>query len=74
VVARARARLEALEREHVAAHPAPPQLDLFQPPPGPDPVHEALEALDPDGMTPRQALEALYRLKSLEKGDGGIKS
>ncbi|MBD1546560.1 DNA mismatch repair protein MutS [Roseibium aggregatum] len=33
----------------------------------PDPLTEALEDLDPDDMTPREALEALYRLKSLQK-------
>ncbi|WP_394815335.1 DNA mismatch repair protein MutS, partial [Atlantibacter hermannii] len=26
---------------------------------------EALEALDPDSLTPRQALEWIYRLKNL---------
>ena len=28
-------------------------------------VKEALENLDPDSLTPRQALEWIYRLKSL---------
>jgi DNA mismatch repair protein MutS len=32
----------------------------------PDPVIDALEEIDPDDMTPREALEALYRLKSLK--------
>lgn len=32
---------------------------------GLDEVREALKALDPDEMTPREALEALYRLKRL---------
>jgi DNA mismatch repair protein MutS len=31
----------------------------------PDPVAVALEAINPDDMTPREALEALYRLKTL---------
>jgi len=31
----------------------------------PDPVSEALEEINPDDMTPREALEALYRLKGL---------
>jgi DNA mismatch repair protein MutS len=30
-----------------------------------DPLREALDALDPDALTPREALEALYRLKGL---------
>ena len=29
-----------------------------------DPLREALDALDPDAMTPRDALDALYRLKA----------
>ena len=29
------------------------------------PVEEALQALDPDGMSPREAMDALYRLKGL---------
>jgi len=37
-----------------------------EPPPAPkqDTLREALAALDPDQMTPREALDALYRLKS----------
>ena len=31
----------------------------------PDPVRAALAEVDPDGMSPRDALEALYRLKGL---------
>ena len=30
---------------------------------GPDPLRAALDALDPDSLTPREALDALYRLK-----------
>lgn len=33
--------------------------------PAPSPALEALAALDPDALTPREALEALYRLKGL---------
>ena len=33
--------------------------------PGPDPLAEALDSIDPDALSPREALEALYRLKSL---------
>jgi DNA mismatch repair protein MutS len=32
---------------------------------GPDPVHAALARVDPDALAPREALEILYRLKSL---------
>ncbi|QXX06575.1 DNA mismatch repair protein MutS [Vibrio neptunius] len=38
------------------------QLSLI---PEPSEVEEALSAIDPDDLTPRQALEALYRLKKL---------
>lgn len=41
-----------------------PQVDLFSAPAEPHPAVEALEALDIDGLSPRQALEALYELKS----------
>jgi len=34
-------------------------------PQGTDPVHEALDAVRPDEMTPREAIEALYQLKKL---------
>ena len=53
------------------------QIDLFSAPAlaepapddtGPSPVEEALQALDPDGLSPREALEALYRLKALGEG------
>lgn len=32
-----------------------------------DAVSDALDAIDPDGLTPREALEALYRLKALRR-------
>ena len=35
-----------------------------------DPLAEALAALDPDALTPREALDALYRLKALHEGQG----
>jgi DNA mismatch repair protein MutS len=34
----------------------------------PDPLAEALAAIDPDSMTPKDALEALYALKRLARG------
>jgi len=70
VVARAKQVLERLERE--AGAPAHLEdLPLFaavaEPEArfGPSPVEEALRALDPDGMSPREAMDALYRLKGL---------
>jgi DNA mismatch repair protein MutS len=43
---------------------ASPQLGLFAPA-QPSAVERALEEIDPDALTPREALDALYRLKSL---------
>jgi DNA mismatch repair protein MutS len=70
VLADARRTLAELEGDmHGAARqparPDPsPQLALFAPP-APAAVETALRDLDPDALTPREALEALYRLKSL---------
>jgi DNA mismatch repair protein MutS len=36
-------------------------------PAGPSPVERALDALDPDDMSPRAALDAVYRLKALRQ-------
>ena len=35
--------------------------------PAPDPLRAEMEALDVDAMTPREALDALYRLKALAR-------
>lgn len=66
VVAAARRKLAQLEQQSVAGGP---QADLFvaaapaaEVPP---PALEALLDIDPDTLTPRQALEALYQLKQL---------
>ena len=76
VIDRAREVLEALEtsdRESGRADTLIEDLPLFAAgrgsahPPTPAPrsaVEERLEALDPDAMTPRDALEALYALKA----------
>ena len=69
VIAQARTYLQALERNHAQAEAVAspsastsPQLGLFAPP-LPSVVEETLRALDPDTMSPKQALEILYRLK-----------
>jgi len=36
---------------------------------GPSPVEEALAALEPDQLTPKQALEEIYRLRRLARGE-----
>jgi DNA mismatch repair protein MutS len=65
VVDDARRYLAELEqRDHVARPDAPQQeLDLASAP-APSPVLDALAAADPDGMTPREALDLLFRLKA----------
>jgi DNA mismatch repair protein MutS len=72
VIKRARAYLQALEALR-DSHEEGPQgrLPLSLEPAEPaaaDPLREAVEELDPDSMTPREALEALYRLKDLDRG------
>jgi DNA mismatch repair protein MutS len=71
VIQRARRYLLRLENEsaaHRSTH-APQQELALGPPPQPDAIHELLDALDPDTLTPKQALEALYALKG-QKGTG----
>ena len=79
VVRRAGAILAALEREHSLTAPAalplfaaaaPPEPESMpepepEPEPEPDPLRAALAALDPDRLTPREALESLYQLRAL---------
>jgi len=68
LVRQARATLEALEARSNAADD---QFDLFAAPPAPPPLPEpsellqALAKVDPDTLSPREALEALYQLKRL---------
>ena len=71
VVAQARRTLAELEAR--GSHPTPPldppaldapqQMGLFAA--SRSALAEAIESLDPDELTPRQALEALYRLRQL---------
>ena len=72
VIDAAREHLARLEAERERHAPQQPQLPLFAPPPDPtDPLREALEGIDPDDLTPRQALEQLYRLKDLARKPRG---
>ena len=67
VVQRARNYLATLET-HQAALAESPQAQLPLGPaeaPRVDPLREAVDELEPDAMTPREALEALYALKDL---------
>ena len=79
VIEQAREKLRELEQQSIAASPLPPvsttiavdavaasdtrpaQHDLFASPS--HPVIEKLQTLDPDALTPRQALDWLYELK-----------
>jgi DNA mismatch repair protein MutS len=69
-IVRARGYLAELERARDAHTGAGPQqeLPLFAPAREPHPAVVRLEALDPDALSPREALAELYRLRSLLKG------
>ncbi len=72
VLQHARATLEALEASRQAGDP---QVDLFAVPraapepatAAPSALRTALAALDPDILSPREALAALYELKALQE-------
>jgi DNA mismatch repair protein MutS len=66
VIARARSYLAELER-HTREHRQPrPQAELdLRPAPVADPLRDALAHMDPDRMSPREALDALYQLRKL---------
>jgi DNA mismatch repair protein MutS len=77
VVARARSVLAKLEAGRDATGGIAAGLDdlpLFaataEPDSGPDPLTAALDAIDPDALTPREALDHLYRLKRLAAEQG----
>ena len=75
VITRARAVLALLEENRAAADLAPAldELPLFTPQsiaaPEADKLREALAALDPDRLSPREALDWLYRLRALMSPD-----
>jgi len=74
VVAAAAAKLQELERTPVeaddstqpAATTGHPQLGLFAPPDD-APLHDFLDAVQPDEVTPRQALALLYELVEMAR-------
>ena len=70
VVRQAKKYLEALENASLARDG---QADLFagagrapEPPPPADALRDALQSVQPDALSPREALELLYRLKQLD--------
>ena len=60
----ARARIDDLPLFAALAPPPPPEA------PPEDPLGSLLDAIDPDALTPREALDALYRLKRERLGKG----
>jgi DNA mismatch repair protein MutS len=69
LVRQARTALEALEAQQKANDA---QIDLFAAPAAPaeieaSAVDKALAAINPDMLSPKEALDALYRLKSLQE-------
>ena len=68
LVRQARATLEALEAQRIQGQA---QIDLFAAPPpvietAPSALEQAVAVLNPDMLAPREALDALYRLKALQ--------
>jgi DNA mismatch repair protein MutS len=66
VISAARRYLRELERRSAEAHEPRPQQELLLEVPRDEPepeVVQALRELDPDAMTPKEALDALYALK-----------
>ncbi|CAG0928426.1 partial DNA mismatch repair protein MutS, partial [Rhodocyclaceae bacterium] len=70
LVRQARATLEALEAQQRASDA---QIDLFAPPAPlperePSAVERALASVNPDMLSPKEALDTLYRLKAASEG------
>jgi len=71
LIRQARKTLEALETQQRAGEA---QIDLFAPATAPAPLERsaldhALAAIEPDMLSPKEALEALYRLKAIHLSD-----
>lgn len=65
VLTRAEQLLHELEAEQGGATREPLPLFSYAPGTKPDVLREAINALNPDAMTPKEALEAVYKLKLL---------
>ncbi len=63
----ASAQAEAVETPAPGSPPVPDSGHATIEPP--DPVRQALDGIDPDRLTPRDALDTLYRLKALAAAD-----
>jgi DNA mismatch repair protein MutS len=66
VIRRAKVYLNTLESQQATHQNSPQaQLDLSISEPVDNSLRDAVDALDPDSMSPREALESLYKLKDL---------
>ena len=66
VIRRAKIYLKTLESQQAElGHNPQGQLNLSVDEPTSDPIRDAVDALDPDSMSPRDALAALYKLKDV---------
>ena len=67
VLLHARQKLSELESQQIveSSHASGEQVDLFTAPIAKSPVLSVLSEIDPDQMTPKEALDALYTLKTL---------
>ena len=65
VIRQARAKLEELESGSSSDVISPTQSDLFSVKSAPSPVVDFIDDLDPDSLSPRDALDALYQAKKL---------
>ncbi|MFA7386838.1 MAG: DNA mismatch repair protein MutS [Thiohalobacteraceae bacterium] len=68
VLIQARERLRLLEQQAGTAAPAGGQLALFSAAPE-HPILDALEGIEPSDLSPRQALDILFKLKDLLHSD-----
>ena len=67
---RAAGLLASLERGSTTGPDLPLFASLPAAAPDPDPVQTALDRIEPDQLSPREALEALYQLKALALSSG----
>tara|TARA_R110002096_G_scaffold165814_5_gene334668 strand:- start:120 stop:536 length:417 start_codon:yes stop_codon:yes gene_type:complete len=66
VIKNAKQRLALLEQQSHSNNSVQTELPLMVESTDTHPVIETLEEINPDNLTPRQALEILYQLKALE--------
>jgi len=64
VIERARELLEKLESKRKPLKFNKKQLELFE---KPDPLKEFIDSIDPDEISPKEALEILYKIKKLKE-------